>query len=182
MKQYINNILVSRKDPNLSLHLITLFQWIFPIVYMEKNVLLFSYLFQCNGKWSKEDVRKQLNRGFFPQGVDIHCLAGLIKARFRELPSAVLDSLTPEHVIHCNTEDECTRLANYLPPTEAALLDGAINLMADVVKHDQQNKMNARNIVMVFASNMTQITTCNGFYCDRFTPNSKNKPPIKNKR
>ncbi|PWA57583.1 rho GTPase activating protein with PAK-box/P21-Rho-binding domain-containing protein [Artemisia annua] len=115
-------------------------------------------IFRINGEnGQEEDVRKQLNRGFVPHGVDIHCLAGLIKAWFRELPTGVLDSLTPEDVIHCNTEDECTQLAKSLPPTEAALLDWAINLMADVVKHDKQNKMNARNIAMVFAPNMTQV-------------------------
>ncbi|GJT17280.1 Rho GTPase-activating protein 3-like protein [Tanacetum coccineum] len=115
-------------------------------------------IFRITGEnGQEEDVRKQLNRGFVPDGVDVHCLAGLIKAWFRELPTGVLDSLTPEHVIHCNTEDECTQLAKSLPPTEAALLDWAINLMADVVKHDHQNKMNARNIAMVFAPNMTQM-------------------------
>lgn len=59
--------------------------------------------------------------------------------------------------MHCNTEDECTQLTKSLPPTEAALLDWAINLMADVVMYDQINKMNARNIAMVFAPNMTQV-------------------------
>ena len=44
-----------------------------------------------------------------------------------------------------------------LPPTEATLLDWAINLMADVVQHEDLNKMNARNIAMVFAPNMTQV-------------------------
>lgn len=59
--------------------------------------------------------------------------------------------------MHCNTEEECSRLVKSLPQTEAALLDWAINLMADVVKHEPQNKMNARNIAMVFAPNMTQV-------------------------
>jgi translation initiation factor IF-3 len=44
-----------------------------------------------------------------------------------------------------------------LPPVEAALLDWAINLMADVVEHESHNKMNARNIAMVFAPNMTKV-------------------------
>ncbi|XP_076926716.1 rho GTPase-activating protein 5-like [Bidens hawaiensis] len=115
-------------------------------------------IFRINGENGQEEyIRKQLNKGFVPHGVDIHCLAGLIKAWFRELPRGVLDSLTPEQVMHCNTEDECTRLVKSLPPTEAALLDWAINLMADVVKYDQVNKMNARNIAMVFAPNMTQM-------------------------
>ncbi|KAJ9563519.1 hypothetical protein OSB04_008679 [Centaurea solstitialis] len=115
-------------------------------------------IFRITGENGEEEiVRKQLNRGFVPHGVDVHCLAGLIKAWFRELPTGVLDSLTPEQVMHCNTEEECTQLAKSLPPTEAALLDWAVNLMADVVKYDQQNKMNARNIAMVFAPNMTQM-------------------------
>jgi hypothetical protein len=44
-----------------------------------------------------------------------------------------------------------------LPPVQAALLDWAINLMADVVELENYNKMNARNIAMVFAPNMTQV-------------------------
>lgn len=81
----------------------------------------------------------------------------MFKAWFRELPSGVLDSLTPEQVMRCNTEDDCTKLEELLPPTEAALLDWAINLMADVAELERYNKMNARNIAMVFAPNMTQV-------------------------
>jgi hypothetical protein len=65
--------------------------------------------------------------------------------------------LTPE-VMHCNTEEECSRLASMLPPVEAALLDWAINLMADVVINESFNKMNARNIAIVFAPNMTKVS------------------------
>ncbi|CAK7348652.1 unnamed protein product [Dovyalis caffra] len=115
-------------------------------------------IFRINAENSQEEyVREQLNKGVVPRGIDVHCLAGLIKAWFRELPSGVLDSLTPEQVMHCNSEDDCTRLVKQLPLTEASLLDWAINLMADVVEHEQYNKMNARNIAMVFAPNMTQM-------------------------
>ncbi|KQK00770.1 hypothetical protein BRADI_3g51700v3 [Brachypodium distachyon] len=91
-------------------------------------------VFRINADNSQEQhVREQLNRGVVPDGVDLHCLAGLIKAWFRELPSGVLDSLTPEQVMHCNTEEECALVASTVPPVEAALLDWAINLMADVM-------------------------------------------------
>lgn len=114
-------------------------------------------IFRINPENTQEQcLRNQLNRGIVPRGIDVHCLAGLIKAWFRELPKGVLDSLTPERVMHCNTEEECAQLVNLLPRTEAALLDWAINLMADVVHHEHYNKMNARNIAMVFAPNMTQ--------------------------
>lgn len=55
------------------------------------------------------------------------------------------------------SEEECARLVRQLPPTEAALLDWAINLMADVAQLEHLNKMNARNVAMVFAPNMTQV-------------------------
>ncbi|KAJ0976712.1 hypothetical protein J5N97_012186 [Dioscorea zingiberensis] len=115
-------------------------------------------IFRINGENTQEEyVRDQLNNGIIPDGIDVHCLAGLIKAWFRELPTAVLDSLAPEQVMQCQSEEECAQLVKLLPPTEAALLDWAINLMADVVQEEQQNKMNARNIAMVFAPNMTQM-------------------------
>ncbi|XP_022858746.1 rho GTPase-activating protein 3-like [Olea europaea var. sylvestris] len=120
-------------------------------------------IFRINAENSREEiVRTQLNNGVVPCGVDVHCLAGLIKAWFRELPTGVLDSLTPEQVMHCNTEEECSQLVKLLPPTEAALLDWAINLMADFVQNEHLNKMNARNIAMVFAPNMTQILVIGG--------------------
>ncbi|KAK8957414.1 hypothetical protein KSP39_PZI000867 [Platanthera zijinensis] len=116
-------------------------------------------IFRINADNGQEMLaREQLNKGVVPHRVDLHCLAGLIKAWFRELPSGVLDSLTPEQVMHCNRKGECSQLIRMLPPTEAALLDWAINLMADVVEQEIYNKMNARNIAMVFAPNMTQMT------------------------
>ncbi|CAN4119211.1 unnamed protein product [Withania somnifera] len=115
-------------------------------------------IFRINAENSEEEhVREQLNRGVVPDGIDVHCLAGLIKAWFRELPSGVLDILSPEQVMQCQSEEDCTALVRLLPPTEAALLDWAINLMADVVLEEHLNKMNSRNIAMVFAPNMTQM-------------------------
>ncbi|XP_041989814.1 rho GTPase-activating protein 5-like [Salvia splendens] len=109
------------------------------------------------GNSQEEFVRDQLSRGVVPEGTDVHCLAGLIKAWFRELPSGLLDSLSPEQVMQCQSEDDCDALIRLLPPTEAALLDWAINLMADVVQQELFNKMNSHNIAMVFAPNMTQM-------------------------
>ncbi|KAH0904882.1 hypothetical protein HID58_044385 [Brassica napus] len=100
---------------------------------------------------------EELNKGVIPDNIDVHCLASLIKAWFRELPTGVLDSLSPEQVMESETEDECAELVKLLPPTEASLLDWSINLMADVVEMEHINKMNARNIAMVFAPNMTQM-------------------------
>lgn len=84
-------------------------------------------------------------------------LHNFIQAWFRELPEGVLDSLSPEQVLHCNTEEECVELVRLLPPTQAALLNWVVEFMADVVEEEESNKMNARNVAMVFAPNMTQV-------------------------
>ncbi|KAL2236526.1 rho GTPase-activating protein 2 [Sesamum indicum] len=116
-------------------------------------------IFRINPENSQEEyVRDQLNRGIVPEDIDVHCLAGLIKAWFRELPSGVLDGLSPEQVLQCNTEEEFIELVKQLKPTESALLGWAIDLMADVVEQEESNKMNARNIAMVFAPNMTKMS------------------------
>ncbi|KAK4419397.1 Rho GTPase-activating protein 1 [Sesamum alatum] len=116
-------------------------------------------IFRINPENGQEEyVREQLNNGLIPDNIDVHCLAGLIKAWFRELPRGVLDSLSPDEVMQAQSEDECTQLVRLLPPTEAALLDWAINLMADVAQFEHLNKMNARNVAMVFAPNMTQMS------------------------
>lgn len=60
--------------------------------------------------------------------------------------------------MQCQTEEDYVELVRRLPPTEGALLDWAINLMTDVVQLEHLNKMDARNIAMVFAPNMTQVS------------------------
>ncbi|MCL7045858.1 hypothetical protein MKW94_001779 [Papaver nudicaule] len=116
-------------------------------------------IFRINPENSQEEhVRDQLNRGIVPDNIDVHCLAGLIKAWFRELPEGILDGLSPEQVLQCNTEEEFVELVTQLLPIQAALLNWAVDLMADVVEDEESNKMNARNIAMVFAPNMTQMS------------------------
>lgn len=116
-------------------------------------------IFRINPENSKEEeLREQLNKGIVPEDIEVHCLAGLMKAWFRELPEGVLDGLSPEQVLQCNTEEQCMELVQLLHPTQAALLNWAVELMADVVEEEVSNKMNARNIAMVFAPNMTQMS------------------------
>jgi hypothetical protein len=76
---------------------------------------------------------------------------------FRELPKGVLDELSPEAVLRCRGEKETLALIKQLPSTEAALLDWALNLMADVAEEEASNKMNARSIATIFAPNMTKV-------------------------
>lgn len=61
--------------------------------------------------------------------------------------------------MQAQSEEEFSQLVRLLPPIEAALLDWAINLMADVVEMEFFNKMNSRNVALVFAPNMTRVST-----------------------
>jgi hypothetical protein len=79
-----------------------------------------------------------------------------MQAWFRELPGGVLDSLPADEVTRCQSEDDCAHLCARLQPPKAALLDWAVNLMADVAEQEKANKMSTRNVAMVFAPNMTQ--------------------------
>ncbi|CAF2051690.1 unnamed protein product [Brassica napus] len=114
-------------------------------------------IFRITGENSEEEyVREQLNKGLIPDGIDVHCLAGLIKAWFRELPRGVLDPLPAGQVMQCESDDEFVKVVRLLPQTEASLLNWAINLMADVVQFEHVNKMNSRNLALVFAPNMSK--------------------------
>ncbi|KAL6997105.1 Rho GTPase-activating protein 2 [Sarracenia purpurea var. burkii] len=122
------------------------------------NTGLAEGIFRINPENShKEEVRGQLNRGIAPDDNDVHCLAWLIKAWFRELPSSVLDGLSLDQVLQCNIKEELVELVKQLQPIELALLNWVIDLMADVVEQEESNKMNAKNIAVVFAPNMTQV-------------------------
>ncbi|CAH2038583.1 unnamed protein product, partial [Thlaspi arvense] len=115
-------------------------------------------IFRITGENSEEEyVREQLNKGIIPDGIDVHCLAGLIKAWFRELPRGVLDPLPSEKVMQCESDEDFVKVVRLLPQTEASLLNWAINLMADVVQFEHVNKMNTRNLALVFAPNMSQM-------------------------
>ncbi|KAL5991495.1 hypothetical protein ACLOJK_012404 [Asimina triloba] len=67
---------------------------------------------------------------------------------YRELPTGVLDDLSPEQVLQCNTEEESVELVKLLLPTQSALLNRAVELMVDVAEEEEAYKMNARNIAM----------------------------------
>uniref|UniRef100_A0A7N0UAL8 Uncharacterized protein n=1 Tax=Kalanchoe fedtschenkoi TaxID=63787 RepID=A0A7N0UAL8_KALFE len=127
--------------------------------FYERGGLHAEGVFRINGENGQEEyVRDQLNHGLIPDQADVHCLAGLIKAWFRELPTGILDSLSLEDITQCQTGEKCLQLARQqLPATEAALLDWALDLMADVAQMELLNKMNAYNVAVVFAPNMTRM-------------------------
>ncbi|CAI5512956.1 unnamed protein product [Closterium sp. Naga37s-1] len=85
--------------------------------------------------------------------------APLFQTWFQELPYGLLDSVSPSRLANTpNTTEASVALAAKLPATERGLLDWALNLMADVCAHGEKNRMSARNMAVVFAPNMTQVS------------------------
>lgn len=81
-----------------------------------------------------------------------------VQAWFRGLPRGVLDPLPAGQVMQCESDDDFVKVVRLLPQTEASLLNWAINLMADVVQFEHVNKMNSRNLALVFAPNMSKVS------------------------
>ncbi|PWA91714.1 rho GTPase activating protein with PAK-box/P21-Rho-binding domain-containing protein [Artemisia annua] len=72
-------------------------------------------IFKINpGNNQEEHLRMQLNNGVIPDRIDVHCLARLIKAWFRELPTGFLDPLARKVAIQCQSEEDCTTLCHQL--------------------------------------------------------------------
>ncbi|OEL25406.1 Rho GTPase-activating protein 1 [Dichanthelium oligosanthes] len=89
-------------------------------------------IFRINAENSQEEfVRDQLNSGIVPDGIDVHCLAGLIK----------------NTIFLLGTVKECSQL----------MLESLTFTWQGKIQEEQINKMNTRNIAMVFAPNMTQM-------------------------
>lgn len=89
-----------------------------------------------------------------------HCNSSVLiclQAWFRELPAGILDLLSPAEMATVVGEASAVGLVQRLPVMQRSLLDWAVNLMADVVECQRDNRMNSRNIAMVFAPNLTQV-------------------------
>ncbi|CAI5961599.1 unnamed protein product [Closterium sp. NIES-64] len=117
-------------------------------------------IFRISGKMEHDErVREQMSAGTVPADMDVHSIAALIKNWFQELPYGLLDSVSPSRLANTpNTTEAAVALAAKLPATERGLLDWALNLMADVCAHGEENRMSARNMAVVFAPNMTQVS------------------------
>jgi RalA-binding protein 1 len=92
---------------------------------------------------------------------DIHAVAGLLKLYLREIPSLILSPyLAPEFREAVDIEDPVTKilklksLVQELPRENRDLLCVLFSLLTEVVSYSELNKMNLRNIGIVFAQTL----------------------------
>ncbi|KAK9323033.1 hypothetical protein V1517DRAFT_114317 [Lipomyces orientalis] len=89
---------------------------------------------------------------------DVHAVAGLLKLYLRELPTNVLtEDLKAEFVQSIEIQNRQSRLDMFyvllrqLPPENYSLLKALSRFLIKIVEKSNQNKMNVRNIGIVFA-------------------------------
>lgn len=59
-----------------------MWMWALALADINNSILQAEGIFRINAENSQEEyVRDQLNRGVVPDGIDVHCLAGLIKVK-----------------------------------------------------------------------------------------------------
>lgn len=89
---------------------------------------------------------------------DIHAVAGLLKLYLREIPTLILSSyLAPEFREAVDIEDPTTKvlrlkaLVQELPRENRDLLCVLCSLLTEIISYSEINKMNLRNVGIVFA-------------------------------
>ena len=92
---------------------------------------------------------------------DIHAVAGLLKLYLREIPSLILSPyLAPEFREAVDIDDPVTKilklksLVQEIPRENRDLLCVLFSLLTEVVSYSELNKMNLRNIGIVFAQTL----------------------------
>ncbi|GAM89242.1 hypothetical protein ANO11243_072790 [Dothideomycetidae sp. 11243] len=91
------------------------------------------------------------------QMYDIHAVASLLKLYLRELPATILTRDLHLDFVKCLELDDHTRidafniLVNRLPPANRELMDKLTGFLREIVDHENVNKMNVRNVGIVFS-------------------------------
>jgi hypothetical protein len=101
-------------------------------------------------------IKRLINQGkFSAQSVkDVNCVSTLIKVFFREMPAPLLNVIPAEKFINAHSEDQCLALFDTLPEPNKGVFLWLLDLMADVAKNHQVNRMGTKAIAIVVAPNL----------------------------
>jgi hypothetical protein len=81
-------------------------------------------------------------------------VAQLIKVWFRELPSSVLTTIPVETMMGCENEVAVLAAFKQIPEPQASLLVYLLDLLANVAMCADTNRMNAKNLAIVYGPNL----------------------------
>ncbi|XP_074620007.1 rho GTPase-activating protein 24-like isoform X2 [Acropora palmata] len=125
-------------------------------------------LFRLPGHVEKvASLKDAFNKGKNPElestRTEVHSVASVLKSYFRELPEPLIPYdyfevfLTAARCYEMREEDGIIAVQNQLktlPQPNSSLLRFLCRFLHEVQKHCEQNKMNARNLAMVFGPNI----------------------------
>jgi len=110
------------------------------------------------------EIRQQVERGMVDfTGRDPHCVAGVLKSFFRELPQPIVSQETNDGVTAMlgfgegqEVLDEVYLVVHSLPPPSFNLLKVLVYFLIQVSSHSEKNRMNTNNLLRV----MTPTINC----------------------
>mmetsp|Transcript_19711 Transcript_19711/g.23453 ORF Transcript_19711/g.23453 Transcript_19711/m.23453 type:complete len:429 (-) Transcript_19711:297-1583(-) len=110
-------------------------------------------------------AKKQINAGEFKTTSDVNVIANLIKVWFRDMPVGLYNDI-PNETIYKVAEmpyDAAIITAEYNSFSEPSrsLILWLLDMMADIVTNEANNKMGAKNMAIVLSPNLFQINNDN---------------------
>ncbi|TMW57475.1 hypothetical protein Poli38472_003400 [Pythium oligandrum] len=112
-------------------------------------------------------VKQSINEGKFSGCSDVHIMSSLIKVWFRELPQSLFNTIPEKHIYSiCELKkpEDVVLALQVFPLPYRDLLYWLLDLMAEVVAHQELNKMTARNMAIVISPNLFSIDSDNPMY------------------
>jgi len=101
----------------------------------------------------RDTVKAKINSGFSVDEAtnNVHVAATLIGSWFRELPNCILDGIERETIEKSKSKDQVVEAHNHLREPQRSIILWLWDLLAEVSKHSEINKMDTRNLVTVIS-------------------------------
>jgi hypothetical protein len=104
-------------------------------------------------KATKAEINRSKSYAPSPDS-DVNCTANLLKIWFRDLPSPILNALDPATIFNCSDPDVCIAAYGRLPEPQKTLLGWLLDMLSEVSRYKDANKMSPQNLAIVVAPNL----------------------------
>lgn len=136
------------KIPNVLLHLRS--------VIVDNNGLRTPGIFRiAPDKIERDDAKAKINCGVAvaeATNKNVHVAASLINVWFQEIPIPILDWIGLEGVLFsCQTVDKVSKAHDKFPAIERSIIIWLWDFLVEVTDHSQYNKMDIKNLAIIFA-------------------------------
>ena len=105
----------------------------------------------------KNLIRKTLNDGTFTLTYPVVsgiAIAHMIKVFLRELPQPLFSAIPTETLLNAMNEEDCISLIGWLTPPSSIIFAWLVDLLMEVIKYEQYNKMGAKNLAICTGPNL----------------------------